>query len=112
LCREFLGVFAGLLLGLAEAVVFAQVTVGVTITGDSHPDARGYQAVGLTGGVLCHDREDDLSGMKVLQAFLASDELSLGRKDGGDANQVLGCNPGVAKCQFKRSEAFFMSSSA
>src|SRR5579864_3781963 len=42
--------------------------------------------------------------MKVLHAFLAGQQLAIGRKNRRDSDQILGSDPGVAQRQFKRCQ--------
>ena len=62
----------------------------------------GHQAVGLTGGVFGDHGEDDLAGRKVFETFLARDQLAVRREDGGDANQILSGDAGIAQSQLER----------
>ena len=52
-------------------------------------DAADDEAMGLSGGVLGDDGEDDLARVEALEALFARDELAARRKDGGDADLSL-----------------------
>ena len=78
---ELFGVVAGLVFGLAEAVVLGEVAVGAFVSGYSDADAADDEAVGLAGGVFCDDGEDDLAGVEAFEPLLARDELAARRKD-------------------------------
>jgi len=58
---EFFCVFTGLFLGLAEAVMLAQIAVGIAICGDGDADAGYNQAMRLASRVLGDDGEDDFT---------------------------------------------------
>src|SRR5277367_3695531 len=105
---KLLGVFAGLFLGFAEAVVLAEVAVGVAVAGNGYADARCYEAMRFASRVFGDDGEDDFAGIEVLQTFFARDEFCLRREDGRDADQVLRRDAGVAEGQFKGGEAFLV----
>ena len=61
-------------------MVLGEVAVGALVSGNSDADGADDEAVGLTGGVLCDDREDDLAGVQILQAFFARIILQCGGK--------------------------------
>ena len=52
---------AGLIFGLTEAVVFAQVTVGVAIGRNRDSDTGHHQAMRFAGRVLGHYGKNDLA---------------------------------------------------
>ena len=59
-------------------------------------------------GVFGDDGKDDFAGGKVFQTIFARDKFCLRRKDGGDANEVLRGDAGVAQGELKGSEALFV----
>src|SRR5271169_380058 len=64
----------------------------------------------LTSRILGHDREYHLAWIEILQAFFATYQLAVGRKDGRNPDQALRSNAGVTKCQFERSQSFLVLS--
>jgi hypothetical protein len=68
--------------------------------------------VGLASGVFGDHGEDDLAGREELEAFLARDEFAVRWEDGGDANEVLGRDAGVAERELEGGETFFMLADA
>jgi hypothetical protein len=58
--------------------------------------------VRFVGGVFGDDGKDDFAGAEVLHALFASQHLAIRGKDGGDANQILSGDAGVAQGQLER----------
>jgi len=79
---EFFSVFAGLVLGFAEAVMLAEVTVGVLVSGDGDADAGDDEAMRFARGIFRDDGEDDFAVVEEVCAFLAGDDLAARRIDG------------------------------
>jgi hypothetical protein len=55
----------------------------------------------LTSGVLRDDGKRDFAGVKVLDAFLARDQLAVRRKNGGNPDQVLRRDSRIPEGQLK-----------
>src|SRR5450631_588087 len=62
---EFFGIVASLIFGLAEAVVFGEVAVGVAIGRNGDADAGDDQTVGFTRGVFRDYSEDNFTRIEV-----------------------------------------------
>src|SRR5208337_3913887 len=99
-----LGVLAGLFLSLAKAGMLAQVAVSILISGDGHANAGNQQTVRLARRVLRNDRKNHLSGTQVFEAFLAWNQPAVGRKDGGNAHQIMRGDPRIPKGQLKGAQ--------
>src|SRR5262249_53377727 len=80
---ELLGVVAGDVLALAEAVMLRQIAVQLFVAGDGHADGRRDQPVRLARGSLGHDDESDLPGLEALHALRARQDAAFGRKNAG-----------------------------
>jgi hypothetical protein len=87
-------------------VVLAQIAVGIAVGGNSNADGSGEQPVRFMGGIFRNHGEDHLSVMQKLQSLRAGDQLAIGWKNGGDPDQILRSDTGVAQGQFERSEPF------
>ena len=64
------------------------------------------------GGIFADDSECHLAGPDVLQAFASRYQFTIGREDGGDADDVARRNACVAKCAFETGEPFAMFTDA
>jgi hypothetical protein len=63
-------------------------------------------------GVFADDRERDLPELDVLQSFAAGNQFAVGRKDGGDTNNVARGNASVPQSELETREPFTMFTDA
>src|SRR4051812_21804622 len=94
--REVLRVVAGLLRGLAVAVVLREVAVLSGIARTREPDRRRDEPVRLVRVLARHHAVNDLSRHDVLAAFLAADLAAARREDRADGDEVRLLDVGVA----------------
>jgi len=105
---QFLGVFAGLILGLAKTVVFAQVAVCVLVRRYRHADAGHNQPVRLACGVLRDDGKNYFAMIQVSETFLARNHLAPRWKDRRNTHEILRGDPRIPKRQLKGSETLLV----
>jgi hypothetical protein len=92
--------------------MLGKVAVHRFVAGKGKTDTCGNQAMRFFGGIFANDRECDLAGPDMLQAFAARDQFTIRREDGGDADDVASRNARVAKREFKTGEPFAMFTDA
>src|ERR1700676_4626361 len=109
---ELFSVFAGDFFGFAEGLLRGEMAVNGFVRRKGQADAGGDQTVRLFGGILADDGESDLAGADVLQALAARNQFAIGRKDGGDADDVAGGNSRVAESELKTRKSFAMLTNA
>src|SRR5882757_6839939 len=79
--RQLFCVLPGLFLGLAKAVVFAQVAISIAVGGDSNANAGSDQAMRFACGILGYDGEDHLARGEVFDTLFARDKLGVRWED-------------------------------
>src|SRR5580693_4628600 len=66
----------------------------------------------LASLILADYGKSDLTGLQMLQAFTAGDQLAVGRKNRGDANDVARGNSGVSQRELEARKPFAMFSNS
>src|SRR5262249_50945965 len=74
--------------------------------GQTH--GRRNQPMRFVGGVVIHDRVDDLARGEHLEPILDGDDLTTGREDRADAHNIELGDPGVAERKLKGGKLFAM----
>ena len=87
--RQILGVVARGDLVLSVAVVLGDVAMVGRIGRHRQPDGRRHEAAGLVGGGLGDHGEDHLARLQEALPLFAIHQLTLGRKNGAHADQVV-----------------------
>src|SRR5262249_7651475 len=103
--RQVLGVVAGVLVGLPEAVVLREVAVLRAVLGDRHADRGGHQTMRLVGGVLAPHDVEALPRLEHLLTPGLEDRLAWGGKI-DDTRTRLNCAMPAARSAISKLESF------
>src|SRR6185437_4669380 len=87
-------------------MMFGEITEHGFVARESQADAGSNEAVCFTRLIFADDGEGDLAGLEVFQSFAARNQFAMRRKNGRNANDVAGCNAGVAQGELKARQAF------
>src|SRR5467141_1135148 len=93
-------------------MMLRQIPVHGFVAGKREADAGGDEAVRFLGGILADDGKRDLPGLHMLQPFAARNQFAVGRKDGGDADDIACRNARVPEGELKARKSFTMFTDA